>query len=317
MGPFQKFKYLLCAGLAVWFFSAAGARPAMAMDDAILAIVNEDVITLKDFQDNMKAMAAQLRIEGRTPDEIQEVMSKYEQKGIEQLIDDRLILNAANQSGLMLRPKAVDDRFDEIKKKYASYQEFLDSIRKEGLTITEIRKKIEDQFKGQIIINKEVRDKITVNPQEVTDFFETHKAELVRKPRVFLDTIFVKSDFGKEDAKKKIYEAAQKIKEGQDFKVVAGTYSDLPSVGEIDADQLRPELKEKIDLLSIGQVSDVVEVMNGFYLIRLEARSDGAEAQLKEVKDRIYEKLFEDKFRDAFKAWVEKLRKKAYVEIKK
>ncbi len=294
----------------------APAIPAYAIDDAILAVVNDEVITVKDLKEYMKSVFAQLKIEGRSPQEINEVMSQYENKGIEQLIEDRLILSAAEKAGVMIRPKAVDDRLEEIKKKYPSYQEFLESIKNEGLTITDIRKKIESQIKGQAMVSTEVRSKVYVNPQEVTDYFALHAQEYSKKARVYVETIFVKSAFGKDEARKKIDDALAAVRNGLDFRAAIGKYSELPSVGEIALDQLRPEFKERIDKMNVGDFSEVIEVPNGFYLIKLEGRAEASNALLNEVKDRIYQDIFENKFRERFKSWIENLRKKAYVEVK-
>ncbi|MBF0593904.1 MAG: peptidyl-prolyl cis-trans isomerase [Candidatus Omnitrophica bacterium] len=292
------------------------ALPARALDDAILAVVNDEVVTVKDLKEYMKSVYAQLRIEGRSPQEINEVMAQYENKGIEQLIEDRLVLSAADKAGIIIRPKAIDDRLEEIKKKYSSYQEFLEAINKEGMTITEIRKKIENQIKGQAMVNTEVRTKVYVNPQEVTEYYSAHASDFSNKARVYIETIFVKSAFGKDDARKKIDAALAAVKGGMDFKAALAQFSELPSVGEIDIDQLRPEFKERIDQMKEGDVSEVIEVPNGFYVIKLGGRTDASSVSLKDVKDRIYQELFENKFRDRFKTWIDGLRKKAYVEVK-
>ena len=292
------------------------ARPAWALDDALLAVVNDEAITVKDLQVYLNSMYAQLRIEGRPEQEAREIMAEYQSKGVQQLIEDKLVLFAAEQAGVQIRPKVIDDRVDEIKKKYPTYQVFLDALKHEGLTVSDVRKKIEDQFKGQVIINSEVRSKITVNPQDVTAYFNAHDAEFTLKPRVYLESIFVKMTFGRDAASKKINEALEKIRSGEDFKSVAATYSDLPSVGEMTEDALLPEFKEKVDRMSVGSVSDVIEVANGFYILKLEGRAPGAKATLMEVKDRIYQRLFEEQFRTRFQEWIAKIRKKAYVEVK-
>jgi len=287
-----------------------------AFDDAILAIVNDEAITVKDLQDYLKSVYSQLRIEGKTPEDIKEVMAQYQQKGIEQLIDDRIILGAADKLGVMIRPKAIDERLEGIKKRYPTYQDFLNSIVKEGLTVSEIRKKIENQFKGQVMIEREVREKIAVNPQEVTEYFNAHSEDFTRKARVYVESIFVKSIYGREEALTKIDKAMAEIKGGANFKSVSARYTELPSVGEINEDDLRPELRTKILALDIGGISDVIEVEDGFYIFKLEGRIPGAPATLKEAKDEIYQRLFEEKFKVRFKECIADLGKKAYVEIK-
>jgi peptidyl-prolyl cis-trans isomerase SurA len=290
--------------------------PAWAMQDAILAVVNDEVITVKDLKEYLQGIMGQLKVEGKSDQEAREIIKQYQTKGVEQLIDDRLILSAADKMGLQIRPDAINERLEEIKKRYRSYDEFLETIKHEGLTVTDIRKKIENQMKGQIVVNNEVRAKVYVNPQEVTDYFNTHANEFGRSGRVFLNTIFVKSGADREAAHEKIARARQKIKEGVGFMLVAQEFSELPSVGEVTEEQLRPEFKKQTDAMEAGDVSGIVEVPEGFFILKLEGRKPGAPAVLKDVKDTIYQKLFEDRFRENFKAWVEKLRKKAYVEIK-
>jgi parvulin-like peptidyl-prolyl isomerase len=307
---------ILLNSLILFCFVIFSASFAHAVDDAILAVVNDEVITVKDLKEYMKNIYAQLRIEGRSPQEINEVMTQYENKGIDQLIEDRLILSAADKAGITIRNKAVDERIDDIKKKYPSTDAFLASINKEGLTISDIRKKIGDQIKGQGIVNTEVRSKIYVNPQEVTDYFTAHHQEYSTKARVYIQTVFIKSDFGKEEARVKIDRALEEAKAGRNFKELNQKYSDLPSVGEIALDQLRPEFRQRIDRMSMGDISDVIEVPEGFYLIKLSGRTDAAAAPLLDVKGEIYQQLYENKFRDRFKSWIEGLRKKAYVEVK-
>ena len=308
-----SFLFLILGGAAV----LAPVPVALAYDDAILAVVNDEAITVKDLRDYLKSIYAQLRIEGKSPQEMKEVMAQYEEKGIEQLIDDKLILDAADKVGMMIKPKAVDDRLEEIKKKYLSYQDFLNAIVKEGMTVSEVRKKIESQIKGQIMVDKEVREKIAVNPQEVTDYFSAHAGEYTIKPRLNLESIFVKSAYGRDDAKAKIEKAMADVRSGVDFKSVSAQYSELPSVGEISQDDLRPELRDKILSTPVGGVTSIIEVDNGFYIFKVDAIDSGKDASLKDVKDRIYQQLYEEKYQKRFKVWLDDLRKKAYVEIKK
>lgn len=307
------------------FFALWGAaflflplRMAAALDDALLAVVNDEVITVKDLKEYMKGIYSQLKIEGKTPKEINEIMAQYEYKGIEQLIEDRLILSSADKAGVIIRPKAVDERIDEIKKNYASPQEFTAALNREGLTVSDIRRKIENQIKSQAMVSNEVRAKVFVNPSEVTGYYTANLGKFVNKARVYIDTVFIKVEApqDKDAAKAKILEAASAVKGGMVFADAVTKYSDLPSVGEVAVDQLRPEFKDRIDKMKVGDISDVIDVPEGFYLVKLEGRSSETAATLAEVKDRIYQELYDKRFRERLKAWVDGLRKKAYVEIK-
>jgi len=96
--------------------------------DAIIAIVNDDVITLKDMRQYVASIASQLRVENKSPEEIRQIMGDYEQKGLDKLIEDKLILAAANDKGLIVRDDIVDKRLQEIKDRYSSEDEFFKII---------------------------------------------------------------------------------------------------------------------------------------------------------------------------------------------
>ncbi len=287
-----------------------------AAEDGIIAIVDDDVITSKDLQDYMRGIYSQLRIEGRTDQEIKDIMNEYQSKGVNQLVDDRLILVEAKRQGMTIRPAAIEERLNEIKGKYPSPEEFIAAINKEGVTISDIRKKIEDQFKARYVVTKDVRDKIYVNPQEVTEYYNAHIDDYRRRSRVFVQSIFVKADVNPDLSMKKMQTALDKIKAGQDFNEVAKEYSELPIIGDVFDDSLSPDFKSRLDMMWVGQVSEVISNPNGLYILKLGGRSPAAAPLLNEVKNEIYQKLFEIKFKEQFAAWVEKLRKKSYVEIK-
>ena len=70
----KSFRMIFLA-VAVFF-----VHPAWAMDDALLAVVNDEAITVKDLQDYLNGIYAQLRIEGRTAAESQEIMAEYQKR---------------------------------------------------------------------------------------------------------------------------------------------------------------------------------------------------------------------------------------------
>ena len=98
-------------------------------------------------------------------------MRELETNGIAKLIEDKLILSKANQLSLVVRDKIVDDHLKDIKAKYPSEQVFLNSLVANGATITDLRNKLQDQMKIKYVIENQVRSKIFVNPQEVTQYY--------------------------------------------------------------------------------------------------------------------------------------------------
>ena len=284
--------------------------------EKIVAVVNDEVITLKDLKAYMASVYSQLRIENNDPFEIDQIMKQYEQKGINQLVEDKLILAAAKEKDIAVKQEAVDKKIEDIRSSYPSELVFQTIIEQQGMTITDVRERISEQMKAKFMVDTEVRSKIFVNPQEVTDYYSGHHDDFIQKARVNLDSIFISFDKGLDAARKEAAEAYALLKEGKDFSEISKVHSDLPSVGVIEEGQLKPEIEQKVFSMHEDEISSPIEVENGIYIFKFIRKTPRETKSLKDVKEVIYNKIFEKKFQDRFGEWIQKLRKKAYVEIR-
>ena len=304
--------------LVVVLTAGVGGIPARARaaQDAIIAVVNDEVITFNDLQDYIRQTFAVLSAQGVAEDKTKEMMSDLQSNGLKQLIEDKLILSRANEIGIEVRDKLVDQRVAEIKAKYVSDQIFLDALVKNGATVTDLRNKILEQLKIKFVIDHEVRSKVFVNPQEVTEFYEQNKNSFQKSRRVNLDSIYVRFVGDKEAARGRATEAMAMIKEGKDFAQVAKQYSDSSPVGIIEEGQLLADIEKVVFHLKQDEVSDPIETDEGIFIFKLKGEIPAQVAELREVKNRIYDLLFRKKFEKRFDQWLGKLHQKAYVEIK-
>ena len=86
------------------------------------------------------------------------------------------------------------------------------------MTISDLQQKLTDQLKVKYEVDMEVRDKIFVNPQDVTDYYNNHMSDFNRKPMVNLQSIFVSFDkHSKQEAQSRADEARSRMMAGEDF----------------------------------------------------------------------------------------------------
>ena len=86
---------------------------------------------------------------------------------------------------------------------------------------------------------------------------------------------------------------------------------------KLSLSSLNQTFRAKTDAMGVGDISEVLTMPDGFYILKLTGRTAPVDPLLQDVKEEIYQKIFEAKFKESFRAWIEKLRKKSYVEIKK
>jgi len=292
------------------------STPSIAMEDAIIAIVNDELITLKDLQIYIHNTYVSLVAQGIGDEQLQQIMLDLEIRGIDKLIEDKLLLSEANKLGLEIRDKAIDDRIKSLIEKYPSEQQFMDALVQNGSTITDLRNKITEQIKITSVIEYKVRSKIYISPQEVTQYYEENINDFQIKEQINLDSILILYDNDKKATRAKANEALTQIKAGKDFKEVAEQYSDSPSIGIVKRGQLLPEIEKEIFHLTKNEPSSLIETDTGIYIFKLLARKPAQLAELNDVKETIENTLLNLKFRDHFNDWLKKLKKDAYIEIK-
>lgn len=306
----------LSGGVVALLLLLSSCPMAHAVEDAIIAVVNDDIITLKNFKDYVHSLFTQLRMEGRSNSEIQRIMQEMEQDGISHLIEDKLILTEANRVGLEVRPEIIEQRLAEIKQNYKSEQDFLKALLSEGATVSELKTKLNDQFKIKFMVEKEVKSKVVVNPQEVTDYYKENFEAFQQPAKVELLSIYLPKKDDPDAARQQAKDILLQIIEGQDFKRLMDTYSQGAPVGTIEKGRVLPAIENAVFGLKEGEVSKIIELEEGFYIFKVVKHIPHQIATLDEVKDVITEKIFQDKFRKRFNIWIEELKKQAYIDIK-
>ena len=287
-----------------------------AVEDAIIAIVDDELITLKDLKDYAHSTYVGLIARDLPEAQIQEIMESMETEGTNKLIEDKLILSEANKLGLEVREELIDERIEEVEEQYGSAQNLTEALIRSGATLTDLRKMIRDEMKLKYIVDHAVRSRIYVNPQEVTDYYEKNKEQFGRKELVNLESIFIGSTDDPDAASAKANEALKLIEEGGDFTEISEEYSQMPSVGTVERGQLLPLIEEAVFDLEPDETSSLIETDTGIYIFKLTGKSPAEISSLEDVKGTIYDLLFKEKFKTRFMDWLEKLKKNAYIESK-
>jgi len=310
---------LLCAALIL----GPSAKAFPAVNDGILAIVNDDVITLKDLHEFLSMIYMGLTSSKRSQKDIKETMEYYEENGLEKLIDEKLKINYANKVELKIRPETVEKRIQEIKKQYPSEKQFSDELIAQGMTMTDLRKKVLDQFKAYYAEEVEIKSKIVVSPQQVNEFYQQNLPKFLKPESVDIVSIFIPFADNKnlalqnaKDALAIVRDPAQMTQYPKGFEDVAQKFSGVSSPSSITKGEMIPEVEKTVFNLNPGEISDIIPTEKGVYIFRLEKKIPEATASLEEVKDDIYAMLFQKQLNEHRDAWLKKLREEAYIEIK-
>lgn len=291
--------------------------PACAFEDAIIAVVDDETITLKDLHDYTAAVYTHLKMEEQLSDaQIAEAMNQLKEEGIHRLIDDRLVLSAANKKGVTARRESIDQRINEIKSRYPSEQAFLASLAAEGFTVTELRNRIGDQLKAQFFIEEEVKSAIHINPQDITDYYQNNSDQFLKPEHAEVKSIFIPYGADATASRERANMAFGQLKLGQDFDQVAAQYSEKSLVTTIMRGQMKPEIESQIFNLKEGEFTWPIDSDQGLFIFRLIKKFPAQTVAFDDVKNQIAQFLYATKFQEHMDAWLSKAREDHYIEIK-
>ncbi len=301
----------------------ADTSPAAMLLDRVVAVVNKEVITWSELY-NMMEYESTDRVKQMTEEERLKIFRENEPVFLEKLIDIRLQLQEARGSGTEVGPEDVAEAIDNIKKKYSLTDRALEeSLKSEGITFDEYKKRLAEQMLLSQFINKQIRNKIIVSDQDVRKYMDAHKEKFSSGEAFRLRVILLKRP--QEDADGKLTEdkaslIMERLGRGEDFSALSKEYSaDISGkaggdVGYISEGQMAKEFSDVLTSMKTGDFSNPFWTDKGMYIIKLDEKISGKNSD--EIRETIKKQLTEERFTEKYKIWIKDLREKARIEIR-
>jgi peptidyl-prolyl cis-trans isomerase SurA len=310
--------------LRVWLVPAAEG----VILDRVVAVVNDEVITLTEVQEEGLRAIRQI-VQESLGEERERRLRGLERQILDDLITRRLQLQEASKEKIEASPSEVRAAIEELKQRsgISSDEEFRVAMTRELLSEEQFRKSIAEQVALTKLVTRQVRSKVVVLDEESRRYYEQHQEQFRETPEIRIRHLLVPvpaqpSQEELVEAKNRIEEAQALMSLGARFSTVAKRYAEGPlaaSSGEVwtmRRGELAPELERIALTLPVGQVSGIIVTPAGFHLIQVEQRVKGQVLPFDEVKETIRQVLLEQKVEAKFKEWLQGLRAKASVEMK-
>ena len=291
--------------------------------DRVVAVVNKEVITWSELYKIMEFEATE-QIKNLNEEERTKIFKENEPLFLETLIDMRLQLQEARSLEIGIAREEVEETIENIKNKYSMTDaDFTASIKKEGLTLEEYKKRLAEQILINKVVQYEIKNKIVISDAEVKKSMDANKETFSGSEKYRLRQIFFKEPEGNMDRKaieEKALLVLQKLKAGEDFSNLAQIYSEDLSgklggdLGLIDKSLLASEFTDALSGMKAGDYSMPFWTEGGLHIIKLDERVSAQ--NIDKVKEDVRRQLTEAKFLENYKSWIKGLREKAFIEIR-
>ncbi|MFQ5656783.1 MAG: peptidylprolyl isomerase [Candidatus Methylomirabilales bacterium] len=316
---------MIIASLLLWGRAAFAAEEFLI--DKVVAVVNDDVITLSQLQQEGKPLIDRIREEsGAQGDEAQKEITQ--RQILDALILRRLQLQEAQKENVVVSDEEVAATIERVKEqnRVRSDAEFAQALAQQNLTLEDFKTKIREQLVVDRLLIRKVRSTVVISDEEITRYYHDHAAEYRQPATVRLRHILIglaenPSSEAVAQARTRATEVFEKLKNGADFAKAAAEYSDGAAakeggdLGTIRKGELHPALESAAFSLEPGGISDVIQTPAGFNIIKVEERM-GGDVPTGKVKEQIRQLLFREKFEKGLDAYLAELKEKAYIEVR-
>ena len=285
------------------------------------AVVNGYEISAEAVNFELDRLARFYMSHGMTAEELRRNLPKLEAKALEQAIGAKLLLDQAQRLDLPVTAKDVDAEVARVVQQVGGEENYKKALAAQGISEADFRKELEKGARVNMLVNQACAHVADPTEDEVTAFYEAHKAEYVEPHQVLCQHILVK---GSNDAAlDKIKEIRERIvNDKADFAEEAKKHSDCPSgaqggsLGWFGRGMMVPEFDKAAFEMKKGEVSGIVTTEFGYHIIYKADEKGGGQQTIVDVHDQIKDLLRHEARGKAMDAYVADLREKATIEYK-
>jgi peptidyl-prolyl cis-trans isomerase SurA len=256
---------------------------------------------------------------------------------LRQMIDDEIVQQRAAKLNLAASDEDVNAKLTEMKAPYTQ-EEFDKQLKQRNLSLDDLKRDLRRSLTRTKLLNKEIESKINITDAEITNYFNTHKAEFnLIEPRFQLAQIVVTGAppqqegatvrrVGNEnEARKEVQTIHNRLESGEDFGALAMQFSENANsaanggdMGFVTETQLRtdPAAYTSISRLKPGQITESLPVYDpgpghkiaGYAIYKLISREAAGQREINDPR-------VQQSIRQGLRESHAQLLKNAYIEM--
>ncbi len=306
----------------VLIFSGVIVIRAQDTVEAIVAIVNDDVITLSDYKSAQELLyqSLQAQLQGEKLENQYRLMLK---DLLDKMVTELLLSQEAEKKGINVNEQ-LKMMIENIKNEnnIGSDQELIQAFAQQGVDINDWKEENRKMLLQQGVVYSEVGSSIVIDDSEIVNYYKQHPEQYTEPEEYTLQAVYISSE-GKieEEIQGKKEEIQGKLDTGEDFNTVASEYSEGPEkesngdLGSFKRGELAKSLEQAVEGLKAGELTPWIETPNGWYILKLKDRKESHLKEFDECRKGIEEKLFGERNQEKLQEYLQKLKKRSYIKI--
>jgi len=296
--------------------------------DAILAEVNDEVITREDILGPLRPQMKKWR-EELSPEEFKTRCRYVVDLKLRRAISERLVVQEATRLLSEQQKEQVEATLGQTLKDLAAEAGSMllleERFKLEGTTVEEKMAEERERLLVQRFLRERIAPTIHITHSELLDYYnEVRDQRYVKPTRVRMRLIAIhKAEFPDAAQARALAGAVRRrAGGGEDFAKLAERYShDVMAKkggdwGYLTEGSFRIKaVNDALFTLERGRVGPLVETDDAFYIVKAEDRQEGRTAPFTEVQDKLEDELRDRRYNEVISQYIQKLYDRAYVRV--
>ena len=308
--------------------AVCASRPARAeIKDRVAAVVNGQPITLSEVNERVAQEVRQLVASGLTGAELEKQADDYRHRGLDQLIDERLVESEATANEIDVTEDTLQGQIEALaKQNHMDVAQFKEAVEAQGTSFETLRDSLRRQALEAMLLQFKVKPR-KVSDEEVQAAYSQENAN--PEVELKLRNIFIPEGATPEAQANSLamaQKADERLRAGEAFAVVARDLSTAPSardggdLGYLRRGTLWPDADRAVWALKTGERTAVIHDQShdpaGYHIFLVEERRPIPARPLSEVQEEIRTRLANESIFKERENYLRSLRKGAQIDIK-
>ncbi len=290
----------------------SGLSYATEVIDRIVAIVNDDIITLSDFNKYIVSLPKQ-------------TVEINKDQALNDLVEQMILTQEAAKLGITVTDAEIDRSIESVKGKLdMSDEQMNEMLTKQNLTTEQFRNQWRLQILSGKLVSTLVKGRIAVTDEEIKDLYKQYYGEIENADEVEIAHILISFDASEEQqALQKANKVAELAKSGSNFSKLVSEYSDDTFskdkegvLGYFKKGELVSELEDVVSVTEVGKTSGPVKTISGFHIIKVLDRKTLDESSVDQYREQLRQEIYKQKVTEELEKYIDGIRENAYIEIK-
>jgi peptidyl-prolyl cis-trans isomerase SurA len=293
--------------------------------EAVVVRVGDRIITRTQYDRRLHEKMAEID-QSAEPSAAASLKQQASKELVNELISELLIKDRADRLGISVSDAEMKDAINHLKQQYniQTDQQFEASLKQSGMTRADMEARLRETLVTQKVFSRELRNRADLTDPELRERYNREKERYRLPERAHLREIVVLKPEGAklEEARTRANEVAEAARKADtDFAKLASTMSESASkdkggdLGEVAKGDLVGELDKAIFNAAPGTILGPIETKSAWFIMKVEQRLPSEVPAFESVKEKLRRDADEETFQRDYKAYIDTLRKDAFIEI--